>query len=280
VSYAQFDGRLNAESVLLLDHQSGEALLKKDVYTPRPIASLTKLMTLLIAAEAVESGKVLLTDLVKTSRNASKMGGTQVYLKEGEYFTFDEMAFSVAMMSANDAAVALAEHIEGSEEKFVRVMNLRAAELGMTRTLYTSPHGLPPGRRSKRPADTSCAMDLGKLVLEAAKHPIVLGWTSRWLGSLRNDAFMLYNTNKLLKRVEGMDGMKTGFTRQAGFCYVGSVERNNRRVSTIILDADSLVGRFDLATRLIEYAFQTAVITNHAPRPVVAKSKKDPGGSL
>lgn len=255
-SFGQFTGRLNAESVLLIDHETGESLLTKDAYARRPIASLTKLMTLLIAAEAVESGKVLLTDKVKTSRRASKMGGTQVYLKEGEKFTFEEMAYSIAMMSANDAAVAVAEHLEGGEQAFVLAMNQRAAELGMTRTRYTSAHGLPPGRRDKRRSDVSCVMDLGKLAMEAARHPLVLGWTSRWLGSLRDGEFMLYNTNKLLKRVEGMDGMKTGFTRQAGFCYIGSVERGRRRFSAVILDADSLKGRFDLATRLIEFAFQ------------------------
>lgn len=253
-SLSGYEGGIPAASTILIDHENG-ILFEKEPYLVRPVASLTKLMTLLLTAEAIESGIALPGDMVKTSAHASRMGGTQVYLKEGEEFTLDQMAHCVAMMSANDAAVAIAEHLAVSEAEFVKRMNERASLLRMKHTRYTSPHGLPPGRNDNRSSDESCTSDLAELAVEVAGHPMILGWTSHKLDSLRNGEFMLYNTNKLLGKFEGMDGLKTGFTREAGFCYIGSADRSGKRLSVIILGAESKTVRLDLASKLLDFGF-------------------------
>ena len=246
--------RAHYKAALLADAASERILHHDRMHQKIYPASLVKMMVALIALEEIETGRISLHDSVKVSRWASKIGGHQVYLKQGEVFKFRELMEATVISSANDASVAIAEHILGSDKVFIKRMNDRAQELGMKNTKFYSVHGLPPSRGQK--LDESCAYDLYLLALELIKHPQFLRWSSTRLESFRNGTFQLLNTNhRLIKMYRGMEGMKTGYHRRAGFNLVSSAKRDGQRYISIVLGAKSSRMRSKITRYLLDYGF-------------------------
>ena len=246
--------RFHYKAALLADAESGRILHHDRMHQKIYPASLVKMMVALIALEELESGRISLQDSVKVSRWASKIGGHQVYLKQGEIFKFRELMEATVIASANDASVAVAEHVLGSDKVFIKRMNERALELGMKKTRFYSVHGLPPGRGQQ--LDVSSAYDLYLLALELIKHPQFLRWSSTRLESLRNGTFQLLNTNhRLIKSYRGMEGMKTGYHRRAGFNLVSSAKRDGQRYISIIIGAKNSRMRSKTTRHLLDYGF-------------------------
>lgn len=243
------------QSSLLADAENGRIL--KDHQSSKIIypASLVKMMVALITLEEIEKGRIDLSDSIQVSRWASKIGGRQVYLKQGEIFTLSEMMKAMVITSANDVTVAIAEHISGNVKIFIQLMNKRAKLLGMNQTLFHSVHGLPPGNGQY--FDRSTAQDLLKLSLALLKHPKYLSWASVRLDSFRNGTFQLLNTNhRLMRKYKGMDGMKTGYHRKGGFNLVATAKRKNRRFISIVLGAKSSRLRSKMTQTLLDQGFQ------------------------
>jgi D-alanyl-D-alanine carboxypeptidase (penicillin-binding protein 5/6) len=234
---------VDAETGLILFDDNASA----DIYP----ASTVKLMDLLIILEKVQRGDVELADTVKVGAEAARMGGTQVYLGQGEQFTVDDLLYALMVESANDAAVALAIHVAGSEEAFVRQMNKRAAEIGMNSTQFASAHGLPPGRGEV--PDISTPYDLSLLAREVLKHPEALRYTGCREKVFRPDdkPLLMHNHNHLLETVEGCDGLKTGYFRAAGFSIVATALRDGRRVVAVVAGCSDRKTRDRMAQRLL-----------------------------
>lgn len=228
-------------------------------------ASVLKLMTLLLVTDKVDAGALRLGDRVRVSAEASRMGGSQVYLKEGETFTVDELLDALMVQSANDAAVALAQHVAGSRDAFVRMMNEKAAALGMKSTKFISEHGLPPG--ADKTPDVTTARDLAKLGMELAKHPLVFRYTSTKERGFRNDSFMMRNHNNLLGVVEGVDGFKTGYFRAAGYSILATAERNGVRLIAAVLGSENRVLRDTKTRELLAQGFLAAPPPPPPPPP-------------
>ena len=240
---------VSAPSAILM-HPSGEVLFEKNAHQPLPPASVTKVMTLLLIMEALDEGSISLDDVVTGSAHAASMGGSQIWLKEGEQFTVDEMIKCIVVASANDCAVAMAEHLAGSEEVFVERMNARAQELGMENTHFVNCCGLDAE------GHLSTARDVAMMSREILLHHAeVRNYCSIWMDSLRDGATQLINTNKLLKTYNGITGLKTGTTSRAGVCISASAERNGLRLIAVVLGADSGKERFAAATALLDYGF-------------------------
>jgi D-alanyl-D-alanine carboxypeptidase (penicillin-binding protein 5/6) len=239
---------------LLMDADSGKVLFEKNADEPHPPASIAKVMTMLLVAEAVEGGEISLDDTVVVSARASKIGGSQAYLAEGEEMTVRDLLKAVAIHSANDACVALAEHVSGVVEAFVDRMNDKARELGMKNTVFHSPHGLPPDRDQE--PDMTTARDISIMSRELIlKHPMILEYTGKKSDSLRGGRFRLDNTNRLVGRVAGVDGLKTGYTRASGFGLVATAERRGLRLLSVTLGAKSGNQRSRDSARLLSYGF-------------------------
>ena len=246
--------RTHYKAALLADAESGRILHHVRMHKKKYPASLVKMMGALIALEEIESGQISLQDSVKISRWASKIGGHQVYLKQGEIFYFSELMKAIVISSANDASVAVAEHVLGSIKVFIERMNTRALEIGMKNTSFYSVHGLPPGRGQK--LDVSSAYDLYLLALELWKHPQYLRWSSTRLDTFRNGKFQLLNTNhRMIKSYRGMEGMKTGYHRRAGFNLVSSAMRGGQRYISIVLGAKNSRMRSKTTRHLLDYGF-------------------------
>ena len=246
--------RSHYKAALLADAASERILHHDRMHQKIYSASLVKMMVALIALEEIKTGRISLQDSVKVSRRASKIGGHQVYLKQGEIFTFRKLMEATVIGSANDASVAVAEHVLGNDKVFIKRMNERAQELGMKKTRFYSVHGLPPGRGQQ--LDVSSAYDLYLLALELIKHPQFLRWSSTRLGSFRNGTFQLLNTNHhLIKMYRGMEGMKTGYHRRAGFNLVSSAKRDGQRYISIVLGAKSSRMRSKITRHLLDYGF-------------------------
>jgi D-alanyl-D-alanine carboxypeptidase (penicillin-binding protein 5/6) len=241
------------EGVALLDAATRQPLFLYRPHAIREPASTVKLMLLLLAAEEFESGRKSPDDVVAASRRAQTTGGQQIYLAAGERQSLESLTIATAVHSANDAAVALAEGLFGSYERAVAMMNARARELGLTETRFTSPNGLPPAWGDH--ADASTAYDLALLGCEAVTHPDVQRWCSTRRASIPNHNVTMVNANKLLGRVDGVDGLKTGFTRRAQYCLVATAERAGRRLVCAVLGVPSSRERFELARQLLEYGF-------------------------
>ncbi|MDP8218410.1 MAG: D-alanyl-D-alanine carboxypeptidase family protein [Candidatus Theseobacter exili] len=254
-----------APSAILIEEKTGKVLFEKKPGRSSAPASLAKMMTLLLAMEDLSHGKVSLTDIVTASTKTSKTGGHQIFLKEGEEFPFEILIKTVAMASANDAAVAVAEHLSGSEEKFVERMNKRARELGMKSTRFANPHGLPNRRN---PAKTT-TRDLTILSLELMKHPMIFKWTGIRLDYIRDGSFMLNNTNKLIGKVPYIDGLKTGFINRSGFCVALTGKKDNMRLLGIVMGADSNDARFKLGRELMDYGWNNFKKVVIAPEEVL-----------
>lgn len=237
-------------TAMLIDQDTGTVLYEKKPDEQVPIASITKVMTLLLTFEALEAGKVSLEDKVPVSEHSYEMGGSQIWLEPGEEFTLDEILKAICVSSANDAAVALAEFIGGSEGAFVEMMNQKAQELGLTNTHFVNACGLDA------PGHLSSARDVAKLSREIlTKHPAVTHYSTIWTESLRGGQTQLLNTNKLLKRYQGITGLKTGTTSGAGVCITASATRDDLSLIAVVLGSPSGAERFQAATMLLDYGF-------------------------
>lgn len=238
-----------AASALLCETSTGEVLFEKNSAEKRPPASITKIMTMLLTVEAAESGKISLNDTVTASEHACSMGGSQIWLEKGETMVLSDLLKSVAVGSANDAAVALAEHISGSEDAFVALMNKRAAELSMNDTHFVNASGLDAD------GHMSTAADVAKMACELLKHDIIKSYTTIWMDSVRNGKTQLVNTNKLIRFYEGATGLKTGTTDKAGYCVTASAKKNGMELVAVILDGQTSDLRFSAAKALLNYGF-------------------------
>lgn len=245
---ADFD--VPCAAAILVDEDSGTVLYEKNADARRPIASITKVMTLLLTFEALEAGKISLDDFVPVSEHAYHMGGSQIWLEPGEEMTLNDMLKAICISSANDAAVAVAEYIGGSEPAFAEMMNARAAELGMTNTHFVNACGLD------EPEHLSTARDVAVMSREMLLHHTeVRDYCSIWMDTLRGGATQLVNTNKLLKSYSGITGLKTGTTGKAGVCISASAERDGLRLIAVVLGAASGKERFQAASTLLDYGF-------------------------
>jgi D-alanyl-D-alanine carboxypeptidase (penicillin-binding protein 5/6) len=264
--------QVNAKAATLIEAETGTVLYSFNENEPLPIASITKIMTMLLVMEAIDSGKIKPTDTTTVSANATRMGGSQVYLKEGEVFTVEELLKAVAVHSANDASVALAEMISGTEEAFVAAMNEKAAELNMKNTKFLDCTGLTDD------GHYSCAHDVAIMSRELLiKHPKIVHYTTIWHDTFRDGKFDLDNTNKLVKRYRGTTGLKTGFTSKAGFCLAASAERDGSKFISVVLGSDTNEHRFAESARLLDFAFsnwETARFEKEGLEAGVIKVKK------
>ena len=262
---------LNCRAACLIDQDSGTVLYEKNADEKMPIASITKVMTLLLTFEAVHDGRLTLDTPVPVSEHAYHMGGSQIWLEPGERFALDEMIKAICVSSANDAAVAVAELVGGSEQGFVQQMNARAAELGMTNTTFHNACGLDTEGHLSTARDVAI---MSREILTAC--PEVLHYTGIWTDTLRGGATQLVNTNKLLRRYNGITGLKTGTTSGAGVCISASATRDGLNLIAVVLGAPSSADRFDAATALLDYgfsAYRAAPLPAMDDRPLFIKVK-------
>ena len=268
---AQPDLTLNCRAVCLIDQDTGTVLYEKNADQQMPIASITKVMTLLLTFEAIHDGRLTLDTLVPVSEHAYHMGGSQIWLEPGEQFTLDEMIKAICVSSANDAAVAVAELVGGSEQGFVQMMNDRAAELGMTNTTFHNACGLDTEGHLSTARDVAI---MSRQILTTC--PEVLHYTGIWTDTLRGGATQLVNTNKMLRRYNGITGLKTGTTGGAGVCISASATRDGLNLIAVVLGAPSSKDRFEAATTLLDYGFaawRAAPLPAMEDRPLLIKVK-------
>ena len=242
-----------APSALLMDAATGTVLYEKNADARLAPASVTKVMTLLLVMEALDSGQIGWDDTVVASEAASAKGGSQVYLEPGEQMSMDEMLKSVVVSSANDCATALAEHVAGSEAAFVSLMNARAAELGMTNTHFVNCTGLDDEPEAAEHLTT--ARDIALMSRALLTHPRIRDYTTIWMDTVRNGQFGLSNTNKLIRFYKGATGLKTGYTSAAGHCLSASAERDGVELIAVVLHCASSTERFESAKALLDYGF-------------------------
>ncbi len=242
---------VKAKSYVLMDVSNGKLLLGKNEHERLYPASVTKIMTLLLVIENIDSGKLSLEDKVTASTAAAGKGGSQIWLKEGETMTVDELLRAAAIGSANDACTALAEHIAGSEEGFVKLMNARADELGMKDTNFENCTGLDDDTENH----LTSAYDIALMSRELLSHERIQNYTTVWMDSLRSGATELVNTNKLVRFYKGTTGLKTGTTSKAGHCISASAMRKNLHLIAVVLGAENSTDRFEGAKSLLNYGF-------------------------
>ncbi len=240
---------ISAPSAILMEASTGKILFEKNAHEQRPCASVTKVMTLLLVFEAIESGKLSYDTTITTSAHASSMGGSDIWLEEGETMSADDMIKATVVASANDAAVALAEHICGSEDAFIEAMNKRAKELGMKDTVFKNCNGLD------EEGHVTSAYDVAVMSRELTKHEKVFEYTSIWLDTLRNGETQIVNTNKLLKTYNGITGLKTGTTDDAGCCMSATATRGEVSLVAVVLGCDTGKQRFSDSAALLDYGF-------------------------
>ncbi|MBQ9737460.1 MAG: D-alanyl-D-alanine carboxypeptidase [Clostridia bacterium] len=252
---------VTAPSALLMEATSGQVLYELNADEPLPIASVTKTMTMLLIMEALDFGKIKLSDKVQTSEYAASMGGSQIFLEPGEEMTVEEMLKAIAVASGNDAAVAMAEFIAGGEPAFVEMMNKRAAELGCKNTHFINCNGL-----DETAEHHSSARDVALISRELLKHPKILDYTTIWMDTLRNGEFGLSNTNKLIRFYKGANGLKTGSTSVAKYCLSASAKRDGMQLIAVVLAAPSSAERFASASKLLDYGFANYSVVNAADK--------------
>jgi serine-type D-Ala-D-Ala carboxypeptidase (penicillin-binding protein 5/6) len=252
---ASTSSRQNVQYVeaCVLEPVTGTVIFEANDHQPWPTASLAKMMLMYIVAQKLDDGSLKLSDQITTSAKASKTGGSQVYLKEGETFSLDDMMKAVVVHSANDASVAVAEYIAGSTDAFVVLMNQKAAELGMKDTHYYSVHGLPPGPGQQ--ADVASAYDLAILARAMLQYPQVLKWSSIDDTKFRAGTFDLRNTNHMVRTYPGCDGLKTGFYDKAGFNVVATAKRGNMRLVAVVLGTTHKLTNFKMASEMMSQGF-------------------------
>ena len=242
---------LNCKSAILMEATTGTILYSQNAEEALPPASVTKVMTLLLVMEAIDAGTIRIDDHVSVSANAASMGGSQVFLKEGEEMSVEDLLKSVVIASANDAAVALAEHVSGSVDAFVAKMNTKAAELGMTATKFENVTGLDDTAEQH----LTSAKDIALMSCALVAHPLVLEYSSIWMDTIRDGAFGLTNTNRLVRFYKGCTGLKTGSTSKAGFCISATAERDGLSLVCVIMGAETRDIRNAAATTLLDWGF-------------------------
>jgi len=251
------------KSALLMDVATGTVLYEQSPHEKLAPASVTKVMTMLLIMEAIDSGKIGWEDTVTASEAAAAKGGSQVYLKVGETMTVSDMLKSIAVSSANDCACAMAEHIAGSEEAFVEQMNARAAELGMTDTHFVNCTGLDDSPEAAQ--HRTCAHDIALMSRELMKnHPEIKKFTTIWMDTVRNGAFGLSNTNKMIRFYNGATGLKTGFTSGAGYCLSATAERDGLELIAVVMGAESSQERFNSCKAMLDYGFASYALIQPA----------------
>ena len=250
---------VSAPSAILMEKETGAVLYAKDEHTPREPASVTKIMTLLLTMEAIDSGALSYDTVVTASAHACSMGGSQIWLRENEQMTVEEMLKAVCVVSANDCAVALAEQVAGSEDAFVEQMNRRAAELGMADTVFRNATGLPAAGHVTSAHDI--ALMSRELIL---RHPDIRRFTTIWMDTIRDGTFGLSNTNKLVRFYPDTTGLKTGYTSSAGYCMSASAEREGMELIATVMHCSSSTDRFESAKALLEYGFSNFTLVDPA----------------
>lgn len=254
--------RIESKSVILMEETSGTVLFEKNADEKREIASVTKVMTALLLMEQIDAGKIKYDDLITASENAEEMGGSQVYLEVGEQMSVDDMLKALMVASGNDAAVAIAEHVSGTVEEFVNLMNKKAEELGMKNTHFANPNGLP----EESEPEYSTARDVATMSRELiSKHPDITKYTTIWMDSLRGGEFALANTNKLLSPAintgyDGATGLKTGFTTNAMHCLSATAKRGDLGLVAVVLGGPTSDIRFSETKDLFNYGFNNFVL--------------------
>lgn len=243
---------LKSQSGIIIEADTGKVLFEKDADTKRSPASMTKIMTLLLIVEELEKGNILLKDEVAISERAASMGGSQIYLEKGSTATVEELLTTIAVGSANDSAVAMAEKIGGTVENFVVLMNKRAKQLGANNTTFKNPHGLD------EEGHETTARDMALIAKEVVKHDNIIKLSSTYETTIRHKngkSLWLVNTNSLIKFYSGLDGLKTGFTDKAGYCLTGTMKRNDMRLITVVMHAETKEDRNTDTINMMEYAY-------------------------
>ncbi len=265
---------VNAPSAILMEQTTRQVLYELDADKKMPIASVTKTMTMLLIMEAIDGGKIKYSDMVTTSEHAASMGGSQVFLEVGEQMSVDEMLKAIAVSSGNDAAVAMAEHISGTEEAFVEQMNKRAIEIGAKNTHFINCNGL-----DETEEHYSTARDVALISAELLRHPDIEKYLTIWMDTIRNGQFGLSNTNKLIRFYEGANGIKTGSTSIAKYCLSASAKRNNMQLIAVVLGAPSTADRFLSASKLLDYGFANYAIADNSSYKAKIPKIKVVGGT-
>ena len=251
---------LSAASGVLMEKETGQILYEQNSHQKLEPASVTKVMTLLLILEAIDSGRISKEDMVSVSAYAAGMGGSQVYLKEGEQMSVGELVKCITVVSGNDAAVAMAEHLSGSETAFVEEMNRRAAQLGMTDTHFVNCTGLPAQ------GHLTCAYDIALMSRELIlHHPSIRDYTTIWMDSIRDGTFGLTNTNRLIRFYQGATGLKTGSTDGALYCMSATAERNGMELIAVVMKSPTSAQRFEDAKALLDYGFANYTLTDVYP---------------
>ena len=254
----------DVKSAYLLEPSTGTVMYEKNPDEHLQIASVTKIMTALIILEKVDSGELKLTDMVTASANAQSYGGTTMFLEAGEQFSVSDMLKGIMVASANDGCVAMAEHISGNEEEFVKLMNKRAEELGMENTHFVNCNGLDDDVEVTEAYST--AKDVATMSKELIKHKKIFDYSTIWMDSLRDGKFMLANTNKLLRNYQGATGLKTGSTQKAGCCLSATAEKNGMELIAVVLGAPTTELRFSSASKLLDYGYANYSISKMAEK--------------
>ena len=265
--------KVAGKSAVLMDVATGTVLYESNPHDRLAPASVTKVMTMLLIMEAVDSGKITMTDTVTASEAAAAKGGSQIYLKAGETMSVSDMLKSIAVSSANDCACAMAEHIAGSEEAFVAQMNRKAAELGMKDTHFVNCTGLDDGENAAE--HRTSAYDIALMSRELLKnHPDIKKFTTIWMDTVRNGTFGLSNTNKLVRFYQGATGLKTGFTSGAGYCLSATAQRDGMELIAVVMGADTSANRNAACKQLLDYGFANYAVIQpelSEPEPVAVK---------
>ncbi len=251
---------VQAQAAVLMEKQTGAVLYEENAHEQLEPASVTKIMTLLLVMEAIDSGRLRYDDIVTVSAYAASMGGSQTWMKENEQMSVTDMLKAVAVVSANDGSVALAEHLAGSEEAFVSLMNQRAGELGMEDTHFVNCTGLPAE------GHVTSAYDIALMSRELIEnHPDIRQFTTIWMDTIRDGAFQLSNTNKLIRYYDGATGLKTGSTDSAGYCLSATAERDGMELIAVVLGSETSEQRFESAKSLLNYGFDNYTLLDVYP---------------
>ena len=273
--YALGEDEITAPAAVLMEPSTKKVMFEKNPHDIRPCASITKVMTLILVFEAIENGKLDYTDLVTASAHAASMGGSDIWLEEGEQMTVDHMIKAVVVASANDAAVALAEAVCGTEEEFVNKMNEKAKMLGMNDTTFKNCNGLD------EEGHLTSAYDVALMSAELITFEKIFEYSSIWMDTLRGGETQIVNTNKLLKSYSGITGLKTGTTSQAGSCMSATAERDGMSLVAVVLGCDTGTNRFKDCAKLLDYGFANYMVKEltlqgRALAPVKVKSGMKP----
>jgi len=277
--YAQNqDFDVEAKSAILMEYETGQILFRKNENLELSPASITKTMTLLLTAEALEDGEASLDDQVEVSSFAESMGGSQVWLAEGETYSLKDILKAVVLPSANDACVALAEYIGGTEQNFVRMMNRKAKELGLEHTHFVNTTGLPV----EHGEHYTTAHDIAVMARELIQtYPKLLDWSEHRVDYIKDGSLRIYTTNNLIGHYPGADGLKTGWTEEAGFCLNGTAKRGDRRLISVVMKTDTENARVEQSAKLLDYGFKAFYKANLiGPQTEIAKVEVKGGKEL